>query len=337
MSEFLFLQIIALASIAFASTAPAKTDPAAYKFSYSTQESAQSEIGDPDGSVRGAYTYIDSTGAVHQVKYIAGHEIGFRVLEDKVDLTKATIDADFPLAHEIKLVGGYTPEVAAARSEHLRTFQTIKSLLPDLEEQEDVQIHHLRNEVPATVHRTLVPEIVHSANPPPVKSRSAAGHRVIHAQNVDPFIDGLKPEDAAEIEAQHAYTEAIKKLLPKLKEEGEVIIPVHHVHHVHYQGNIEAAPPKSSTHYVKVTTTPHEHIIEHSDPKIGTIQVPKARTLLKSGPELVAEEEKIEYPLASEIELIDGYTPEVYAERQAHLAQVAAIRAVLPEEENELA
>lgn len=326
-----------MASIALACAAPAQDPSSAYKFSYSTHDSAQSEIKDSDGSVRGAYTYIDETGAVHNVKYIAGHEIGYKVLEDKVDLSKAKIDASFPLAHEIKLIDGYTPEVAQARDEHFKTYQTIRALLPDLEETEDVQIHHIRNEVPATVHRTTVPEIVHSRNPPIIRSRTPVTARVVPVSHqVDPTIDGFKPEDAAEIEAHHAYTQAIKKLLPLLQQEGEVTIPVHHVHHVHYEGNLEAAPPKAITHFVKITTTPDAHIIEHSNPKIATVHVPKSggkATVIETSPVFVAEEEKkMEFPLASEVELIEGYTPEVYAERQAHLAQVAAIRSLLPED-----
>lgn len=317
-------------------------EPATYKFSYSTGQSAKSEVGDPDGSVRGAYTYVDTTGAVHHVKYIAGHEIGFKVVEDKVDLSNAKLNASAPLAEEIKLVGGYTPEVAAARSEHLKTFSTIKALLPDLEEEEDVQIHHLRNEIPATVHRTSVPESVHSSNPPPVFRHGVVGPRVEHVHRPDPLIDGFRTEDAAEIEAHHAYVDAIKKLLPHLQEEGEIIIPVHQVHHVHQLGNIEAASPKAVSHFVKITTTPDVHIIEHSNPKIGTVEIPKApkRTSSKIvvAPrvqkvvvpvEAVVEERK--EPLASEIELIEGYTPEVWKERQAFLAHYEAVRKLLPE------
>lgn len=348
----IFQIILAVVGVALSAPSkpskPSKEDPK-YTFSYSTGQSAQSEIGDPDGSVRGAYTYVDASGAIHYVKYVAGHQIGFKVLEDKVDLTKAKLNASAPLAHEVKLVDGFTPEVAAARSEHLKTFDTIKSLLPNLEEQEDVQIHHLRNEIPATVHRTTVPESVHSSNPPPVKGPHVET-RVVHVKRPEPFIDGFSTEDAAEIEAHHAYVEAIRKLLPHLKEEGEIIIPVHSVQHVHHQGNIEAEAPKAVTHFVKITTTPDVHIIEHSNPKIKTVHIPVQKRVIAPvvkvvpQPEKVVKvvpiqkvvdetEEKAREPLASEIELIEGYTPEVWRERQAFLKHYEAIKATLPESE----
>lgn len=323
------------ALLAFAYCAPIEK-PGDYKFSYATNDSAQSEIGSSDGSVRGAYTYIDDTGAVHHVKYVAGPEIGFKVLEDKVDLSEARLSKEFPLAHEVMLVDGFTPEVHAARSAHLSTYNEIKALLPELEEaNEEVKIHHLRHEVPATVHRTVVPEEVHSEEPPPVR-RPAIQRISVPTVETVPLIDGLTPEDAADREAHIAYLHAIKKLLPMLQEEGEVIIPVHHVHHVHHQGHVQAAPPKITKQHIKITTTPDAHIIEHlhdSPPPIRIIERPvlRPRTSTKVEHVPVVEEKTEDHPLASEIELIEGYTPEVWAERQKFLAHFAAVRSVLPE------
>lgn len=228
-------------------------------------------------------------------------------------------------ADQIELVDGYTPEVAAARDDHLHTYRTIKSLLPNIEEEGLVKIHHLRNEIPATVHRTYVPDIVHSENPPPVLSRHVTEQVFVPEGHPDPTIDGYRPEEAANIEAKNAFRDAIKKLLPMLKEEGELTIPVHHVHHVHHMGHIQAAPPKLTTHHVKVTTTPDFHIIEHISPapfQTETIHVPKTPTPDISEATLV--------PAGSEIVLIDGYTPEVYQARQEHLARVAALQGLIP-------
>lgn len=302
-----------------------------YKFSFANEDSAKSEIGDSDGSVRGAYTYVDDTGATHNVKYIAGPEIGYKVLEDTVDLTGAKLSKEFPLAHEVKLVNGFTPEVHAARSAHLEAFEAIRSLLPMLNEGEDeVKVHHLRHEIPATVHRTIVPEYVHSEVPPPVR-RPAIEKFVLPTEETPALIDGLTPETAAQQEAHLAYQEALKKLLPMLTEEGEIIVPVHHVHHVHHQGHIQAAPAKITKHDIKITTTPDVHIIEHLSsgvlPKVIERTAPVVRTVAVQTPVV---EEKVDFPLAADIELIDGYTPEVWAARQAHLSHHAIVKSLLP-------
>lgn len=278
-----------------------------------------------DGPTTGSYSYLDAAGSTHHVQYATGEGIGFKI-EDKIEpMDSGRSDRSFPLAQEVQLIDGLTPEVAAARDEHLETYRTIKALLPNIEEEEEVKIHHLRHEIPATVHRTVVPEIVHSENPPPVLSRHAVEKVFVPEGQPDPTIDGYRPEEAANIEAQNVFRDAIKKLLPMLKEEGELTIPVHHVHHVHHQGHIQAAPPKLTTHHVKITTHPEYHIIEHVSPapfKTETIHIPRT----PAG----AQE-------AADVPLIDGYTPEVYKARQEHLSRVAALQGLIPIPEDETA
>ena len=52
-----------------------------YKFISSGPDQRRSETSDPDGTVRGSYSYLDDKGVQRTVEYIAGAGIGYRVLK----------------------------------------------------------------------------------------------------------------------------------------------------------------------------------------------------------------------------------------------------------------
>jgi len=79
-----------------------------YNFGYSDQSSSRNEVKSADGVVSGAYNYVDTEGRLQTVNYIAD-ALGFRV----VGQTPAVVED--------------TPEVVAARAEHLKLVEEAQS------------------------------------------------------------------------------------------------------------------------------------------------------------------------------------------------------------------
>ncbi|XP_015174408.1 PREDICTED: uncharacterized protein LOC107065330 isoform X2 [Polistes dominula] len=78
-----------------------------YSFGYSTLNSARSEVKTVDGTIRGTYSYIDDKGMIQSTEYIADDN-GFRVVATNLP------QAPLPVQD--------TPEVIAARKDHLNAF-----------------------------------------------------------------------------------------------------------------------------------------------------------------------------------------------------------------------
>merc|ERR1711981_1552957 len=119
------------------------------QYGYSNLNSAKHEIGNAFGQKSGSYQYVDPAGKLQTVTYVAD-ELGFRVQDSRLpvapvhdaELPVAPVhDADLPVApvHEYTLPVApvydgvapasveETPEVAAARAEHLAAVAEVAS------------------------------------------------------------------------------------------------------------------------------------------------------------------------------------------------------------------
>lgn len=141
---FSTVQVVIL-FVAVASCAPAVENSirGSHKF-----QDRPGKLGDQNGTFKGEYQYVDENGFTHFVKYLAGPKTGFQIVEDKIQYQEA--------AQKSFQKPSKTPYY--------------NSILSDVKNSV-VKIHHIRNEVPATVHRTSVPKSVHAMAPPPVFSR----------------------------------------------------------------------------------------------------------------------------------------------------------------------
>ncbi|XP_020284511.1 uncharacterized protein LOC109855082 [Pseudomyrmex gracilis] len=79
-----------------------------YSFGYSAPGSARSEVRTSNGATRGAYSYVDETGVIQTAQYVAD-DYGFRVIATNLP------QAPLPVQD--------TPEVMAARHEHLQALE----------------------------------------------------------------------------------------------------------------------------------------------------------------------------------------------------------------------
>jgi len=80
-----------------------------YSFGYSAPGSARSEVRTSDGAIKGTYSYIDETGIIQIAQYIADAANGFQVTATNLP------QAPLPVQD--------TPEVMAARTEHLQALE----------------------------------------------------------------------------------------------------------------------------------------------------------------------------------------------------------------------
>merc|ERR1712174_166337 len=95
-----------------------------FSFGYENINSAKTETKDAFGVTRGSYQYVDANGILQTVNYIADPVNGFRVA-----------GTNLPVAPELPVVAplvapvpvGETPEVAAARAEHLAAHEEAKA------------------------------------------------------------------------------------------------------------------------------------------------------------------------------------------------------------------
>merc|ERR1711863_24650 len=84
-----------------------------FSFGYQNINSARSETKDAFGVTRGSYQYVDANNVVQTVHYTADDINGFRVAATNVPVAPAAAALGLP----VPVVE--TPEVAAARAEHL--------------------------------------------------------------------------------------------------------------------------------------------------------------------------------------------------------------------------
>jgi len=106
-----------------------------FSFGYQNINSARSESKDAFGVTRGSYQYVDANNVVQTVHYTADDVNGFRVAATNVPVAPAAAPLGLPVAPEVPVSAPLvapvavveTPEVAAARAEHLAAHEKAKA------------------------------------------------------------------------------------------------------------------------------------------------------------------------------------------------------------------
>merc|ERR1712106_235808 len=106
-----------------------------FSFGYENVNSAKTETRDAFGVTRGSYQYVDANGILQTVNYIADPVNGFRVAGTNIPVAPAVSDVALPVAPKAPVVEPLvapipvveTPEVAAARAEHLAAHEEAKA------------------------------------------------------------------------------------------------------------------------------------------------------------------------------------------------------------------
>merc|ERR1711937_720301 len=106
-----------------------------FSFGYENINSAKTETKDAFGVTRGSYQYVDANGILQTVNYIADPVNGFRVAGTNIPVAPAAPNVALPVAPELPAVKPLvapvpvveTPEVAAARAEHLKAHEEAKA------------------------------------------------------------------------------------------------------------------------------------------------------------------------------------------------------------------
>merc|ERR1712020_203726 len=96
-----------------------------FSFGYENINSAKTETKDAFGVTRGSYQYVDANGILQTVNYIADPVNGFRVAGTNIPVAPAAPNVALPVAPQVPVVE--TPEVAAARAEHLAAHEEAKA------------------------------------------------------------------------------------------------------------------------------------------------------------------------------------------------------------------
>merc|ERR1712080_122236 len=111
-----------------------------FSFGYEYINSAKTETKDAFGVTRGSYQYVDANGIVQTVNYIADDINGFRVAGTNIPVAGAQPLAAAPLVAPVPVLE--TPEVAAARAEHLAAHAEAKAAVDaansDAKEEEEL-------------------------------------------------------------------------------------------------------------------------------------------------------------------------------------------------------
>merc|ERR1711937_1106232 len=106
-----------------------------FSFGYENINSAKTETKDAFGVTRGSYQYVDANGILQTVNYIADPVNGFRVAGTNIPVAPAAPNVALPVGPEVPAVKPLvapvpvveTPEVAAARAEHLKAHEEAKA------------------------------------------------------------------------------------------------------------------------------------------------------------------------------------------------------------------
>jgi len=96
-----------------------------FSFGYENINSAKTETKDAFGVTRGSYQYVDANGIVQTVHYTADDINGFRVSGTNIPVAPAGLPVGAPLLAPLSVKE--TPEVAAAREEHLAAHAEAKA------------------------------------------------------------------------------------------------------------------------------------------------------------------------------------------------------------------
>lgn len=101
-----------------------------FTFGHAGGPSARTESRNAFGVTQGSYQYVDANGILQTVNYIADPVNGFRVAGTNLPAAPAPLDVALPVGPVFDLVGPApvqdTPEVAAARAEHLAAVEAAK-------------------------------------------------------------------------------------------------------------------------------------------------------------------------------------------------------------------
>merc|ERR1712106_610494 len=106
-----------------------------FSFGYENINSAKTETRDAFGVTRGSYQYVDANGILQTVNYIADPVNGFRVAGTNIPVAPVAQNVALPVAPKAPVVEPLvapvpvmeTPEVAAARAEHLAAHEEAKA------------------------------------------------------------------------------------------------------------------------------------------------------------------------------------------------------------------
>merc|ERR1711892_559663 len=106
-----------------------------FSFGYENINSAKTETRDAFGVTRGSYQYVDASGLLQTVNYIADPVNGFRVAGTNIPVAPSVSDVALPVAPQVPVAEPLiapvpvleTPEVAAARAEHLAAHEEAKA------------------------------------------------------------------------------------------------------------------------------------------------------------------------------------------------------------------
>lgn len=163
-----------------------------YSFGYSEPQSARSEYRASDGVTRGVYSYVDNNGLVQTAEYEAGRDLGFRVRATNLPLAPAPVP--------------YTPEVKAARDQHLR-------LLDEARRRSEEREHSL-----AAAEAMRVQAIPDPNNVPDLEAKSS----VPEVKSVTPEMKIVVPEEKSiSPEAKSIAAEA-RRIVP----EAKILVPL---------------------------------------------------------------------------------------------------------------
>jgi hypothetical protein len=95
-----------------------------FSFGYQNINSARVESKDAFGVTHGSYQYVDANGILQTVNYVADPINGFRVAGTNIPVAAASPNVVLPIG---PLPVEDTPEVAAARAEHLAAVEAAKA------------------------------------------------------------------------------------------------------------------------------------------------------------------------------------------------------------------
>lgn len=285
-----------------------------YSYSYNTDRSSRSEIRHPDGSVTGAYNFIDKSDRTHFIKYTSEPNTEIKV-------TSHDVEHNGQVVH---FTQGLSSDAETARQSHHQFESALRNILPEVEYKPHPPIF-IRQVPNFSVDAQELPPLYIRHIPSPVK----------HEPNV-PIIHVASPQKLQLI--QHSFLDA-----PVISSKGyyEEIAHQNTLPIVHQQVIIQNAPKQHSiVHHPSLFMS--QKPLVPSNPAFITaspaasIFIPQP-TIIHEVPALQKNFEAVHSYhtgrplLAADIPLTEeGLTPEVARARDQHFAAIAAVRATLP-------
>lgn len=341
----------------------------AYSFMYTGDHNlSKSEIRESDGTIRGAYTFIDEFGKMHQIEYIAGANRGFEVLSHKV----------MENGQYVEVRSGDTPEVIAARESHLRYQAEVKASLPQLDEDRP-QLQHFRQHQQQHFQPQqrqhfqpeqqphFEPQHQQHFQPQPQQQQHFQLQRFEPQQQPQQIFQQQRkqiiqqqPQQIFQQQPQQVFQQKqtivqetpiiYRRISAPIEDTPPVpVIEVVHPQHLvvtHVPSPVkklpvvpivDVLPPQkfARLHPQAQQITPPVQVFETHEvivPEIQQFTTVEAQPIPQTPPVQVLQHDV--FPQAHDIQLVDGLTPEVAAARDQHLATFAQIKASLPDTEN---